>query len=248
MTMMDDTINIQQTAKSNGLGLRLRAAREALQLSEKEAGARLHLSPKYIAIMENEDFENGLPATFIRGYLRSYARLLNLSEYEINIAIEQLGITSPQQTPIAPILHAQPVNRSDRYVRWITYLVLLILVGLVALWWHSHSRYIVSDMVNHSAPIPPSKTATLSADKSEPSTAESDVKEPVITASASTPTDPTSEQDPTPKPSVPPTASVANAPQETKSPNQLAHMKMEAPEPGLDTSDDGRDDDDGYTN
>ncbi len=123
-----------------GIGARLKAAREAMQLQEKDAAARLHLSVRFIDLMEKEDFRNGPPATFMRGYLRSYARLVKIPDNEINQAIEDLGMNTPPTPTISPMLSTPDIDRTERYVRYGTYLIAIILIGLVAMWWGSHTR------------------------------------------------------------------------------------------------------------
>lgn len=141
-----------------GLGVRLRSARESIRLSEKDAAARLHLSPKMIPIMENEDFQNGPPATFIRGYLRSYARLLNIPEAEIQIAVAKLEATIPKtpQPSAPPILKTRPRNQAHHYLRLMTYGVVAVLLVLVSVWWTSHPK----DFVTPAKAILSNNTAT----------------------------------------------------------------------------------------
>lgn len=134
------TTSTKNIAKPIGIGERLRAAREAMNLSEKEAAARMHLNVKFIEIMENEDFENGPPATFMRGYLRSYARMINISQKEINDAIEELGMNVPSATSLSPTMQTLPTISLDRYVRFITYLIVFVLIALVGIWWSSRTN------------------------------------------------------------------------------------------------------------
>ena len=62
-----------------GPGQRLQSAREAISLSIEEVSARLHLDTRTLGNLEADNYDK-LPApTFVRGYLRSYARLLNIS-------------------------------------------------------------------------------------------------------------------------------------------------------------------------
>src|SRR5258706_11626564 len=83
----------------SGIGARLKAAREAQHLTEKDVAARLNLNSRFIYMMESETFEKNLPETFVRGYIRSYARLLNLNDNEITEAITQLDLGSSVPTP-----------------------------------------------------------------------------------------------------------------------------------------------------
>ncbi len=143
----DVTMNIKpEIVKITGMGVRLKKAREAMLLTEKEAAARLYLNPRIITTIESEAFLDGPPITFMRGYLRSYARMLNLPETDIKAGLDELETIYPQTTPNKPVLHATPINRSDRYIRWITYLVMITLIVLVVLWWSSHSKYVITDV------------------------------------------------------------------------------------------------------
>ncbi len=125
-----------------GIGARLKGSREALRLSPKEVAARLRLNTQLIDLMEKEEFSKGPPATFMRGYLRSYARFLNLDETEIKNSIDQLNLTfsaNPTFTPMpAP---KQTTGHPDLYLRWTSYVVIAVLVTLVLVWWVSHPRF-----------------------------------------------------------------------------------------------------------
>ena len=73
----------QMPDASAGPGARLRVAREARAMSVSEVAKQLHLDAKLIQALEEEDFAQIPAPTFVYGYLRSYARLLNLPESEI---------------------------------------------------------------------------------------------------------------------------------------------------------------------
>ena len=142
-TMTDD---IQKT----GFGERLKNARESQRMSAKDAAARLHLTPAIIEILETEALHNAPPATFMRGYLRSYARLLNFSDQEINIALEQLGLNiEPTSIAVSPLLNTSNLYKSDRYTNWITYFIVLVLAVMVGTWWNNHPHYSLQNTFNH---------------------------------------------------------------------------------------------------
>jgi cytoskeleton protein RodZ len=133
------TVTIEQNTdiQLTGFGARLKAAREALRLSEKDVAARLHLNIKIISIIENEQFENGPPMIFMRGYLRSYARVLNISDDEINVALSQLETTNPAVSVSTQRGIKPPQPTSNKLVRGMTYLIILLLITLVAMWWRN---------------------------------------------------------------------------------------------------------------
>ncbi len=130
--------------KHPSIGARLKKARETMGLTEKDAASRLNLNSKIITTIENDNFENGPPATFMRGYLRSYGRLLNLSEAETNELIEQLDMAVAPTMPksISMPAHTRSINIHgfERHIRWLTYLIIFMLILLVSMWWGSHSH------------------------------------------------------------------------------------------------------------
>src|SRR6266699_7255314 len=62
----------------DGPGARLRAAREASGLSLDQVAQQLKLAPRQVKALEDEDFGKLPGRTFARGFVRNYARLLNL--------------------------------------------------------------------------------------------------------------------------------------------------------------------------
>jgi len=156
IAMIDDVnsmTNVTEPIKVTGLGARLKKAREAIHLSEKEAAQRLYLNVKIISLIENENFSDGPPMTFLRGYLRAYAKLLNVPESEIKAHLDEIDLSAPPVTITAPILHATPINRGDKYIRWITYLIILTLITLVCIWWSSQSHYLIADVPTKTTPF-----------------------------------------------------------------------------------------------
>ncbi len=62
-----------------GPGAELRETREGMEVSVREVADALNLPARVIEALESDDYERLPPTVFTRGYLRSYARLLELS-------------------------------------------------------------------------------------------------------------------------------------------------------------------------
>ncbi len=124
-----------------GLGVRLRQAREKLGLTTKDVAAQMHLYPRHIEAIEREDFASVAAPVFVRGYLRSYARLLNLPPDPIVQYYEGLSETNPPPLKAFVIGDAAPASEADRSVRWIGYVVVLGSLILAAVWWMTEGSF-----------------------------------------------------------------------------------------------------------
>lgn len=93
-------------------GRRLQAAREKLGWSESDVAKKLHMSVSFVRAIEADDYERLPEATFIKGYMRNYARLLEIPADEVANLFEQLvdeeendelvDIESPSRTASRP--------------------------------------------------------------------------------------------------------------------------------------------------
>ena len=118
-----------------GPGARLREAREAANITVDKVATSLLLDPETIEALEADAFDR-LPApTFVRGYLRGYARIVGLAAGPILELYDRRGFEPP---PLAMgVAESSQAHTSDAVVRLVTYAVAAVLVVLVALWWHS---------------------------------------------------------------------------------------------------------------
>jgi cytoskeleton protein RodZ len=136
MTANDPAIRVVSDSGSDvGPGQRLREAREAAQLTVAEVASRLRLGPRVLDRLENDDYEQLHGPTFVRGYLSSYARLLDLPERPILEAYERHGYGPPAL--VSELVRKPEVHISDFPVRMVTYVIAGLLVILVVLWWQS---------------------------------------------------------------------------------------------------------------
>lgn len=120
-------------------GSRLKSARESLGFERKDVAAQLRLNEKIIIMMEKDRYPADLPVTFIRGYLRSYGKLLQIPEHEVKKAIEPIKPKPVLQSAISPITTSPPVTSGHYFMQFFTSLIMLTLVGLVGMWWYNHS-------------------------------------------------------------------------------------------------------------
>jgi len=115
-----------------GPGRRLLLAREAAGLSREEVSTRLRLRLELIRALEEDDYAHLPPLAFVSGYLRSYARLLELPAEELVALLER---RDEAPVLVSPVMPPHQRRSSDWPVRLVTWLIVLLLIGLLAAWW-----------------------------------------------------------------------------------------------------------------
>jgi cytoskeleton protein RodZ len=122
-----------------GVGQELAAAREARGLVLADVAQQLKFAPRQLEALEQEQLDALPGATFIRGMVRSYARLLQLDPEPL---VQRIAgrIEIPDSNRLAA-RYNQPVPFSDgarrsTFVYLAMSLGVLVLVGAVAYEWH----------------------------------------------------------------------------------------------------------------
>ena len=111
------------------LGERLRSARKARALSLEQVGHLLHLEDRVVVALEEERFREVGAPVFIRGHLRSYARLLDLPEEQVLEAYKSADPASQAPQKIARDLE-EPL-RSPPGPWAVAVVVVILLLGAV---------------------------------------------------------------------------------------------------------------------
>lgn len=91
MDTSGDAANTEETLPPQhstlDVGMTLRKAREGMGLSVHDIANRIKFSPRQVEALEANDFENLPRTTFLRGFVRSYARVLQLDETPLIAAL-----------------------------------------------------------------------------------------------------------------------------------------------------------------
>jgi cytoskeleton protein RodZ len=118
--------------ESIGPGRRLRSEREALGVSVREVADTLNLSITVVQALEDDDYKQLPGAVFIRGYVRAYARLLDLDPVPL---LDQLPAAGGRVVPVArePEL-AEWIRRRPGLVLGALSSVVLVLLIAAVLW------------------------------------------------------------------------------------------------------------------
>lgn len=148
-----------------GCGAALRQAREAAGLSIEQVASQLKMTVRAVANLEADDFSSLGAPVFVRGQLRSYARLLGV---DVESFLEHSGIA-----PVAPstlVSHsytpryqrvAENLGRRAIYVA-----ITVALVGSV--WLGTRPSLDDSDVASLDTPVNPAATQSRAAESAAP--------------------------------------------------------------------------------
>lgn len=125
---------------SNSIGALLKTTREQRGMSQADAAAQLNLKVAIIEKLEAEQWDTSMATTFVKGYLRAYARLLKLSEREILQAFDlQTAHLRPKTSEMHSFSRKTSREAADSRFMLATYGLVVLLIGLFFVWfWQTH--------------------------------------------------------------------------------------------------------------
>ena len=215
----------QDSSPVVGPGQLLRTAREAMGWSREQVASRLHLRLTLVAAIESDTYDKHTSPTFIRGYLRTYAKLVGIEESKILEAYAHLGLEPVQSVNMQSFSKRTRREASNSRLKIVTWLVVLALAGLlVAWWWQESNRRAASQEQLAASEIAPPAVESAPADATEPAVGEAVLVQPSVV--------PSPEEDSTTTEAT--SAAVATEAVETKSevaPAAVTDTQAEAQEP-----------------
>lgn len=132
----DISAEISDDIEVVGLGRILSEAREAMGLSQQQVADKLNFRTTLVEKIEAEDFDLNLPAAFNRGYLKNYAKLVNVSQDDVLNSYEQLGVAQRQCAEMQSFSKGTEKQAENNMLMWITYLILIALTTATVVWWY----------------------------------------------------------------------------------------------------------------
>ncbi|MGR5946547.1 cytoskeleton protein RodZ [Enterobacter sp. C4G1] len=122
-------------------GVRLRNAREQLGLSQQAVAERLCLKVSTVRDIEEDKAPADLASTFLRGYIRSYAKLVHIPENELLPMIEkQAPVRAAKVAPMQTFSLGKRRKKRDGWLMSFTWLVLFVVIGLTGAWWWQNHK------------------------------------------------------------------------------------------------------------
>lgn len=116
-------------------GRLLKEGRERLQLSTEQVAERLRLRHQIILELEGDLYSKYVANTFTRGYLRAYARLVDVDEERVLSAYSSLGIEEPVDQTMQSFSRRTREQSNDKRLMLVTYIIGAVILGSAVVFW-----------------------------------------------------------------------------------------------------------------
>jgi cytoskeleton protein RodZ len=217
-------------------GALLRVGRESAGMTIDAVAQQLKLAPRQVKALEDGDYSHLPGRTFVRGFVRNYARLVNLDPERVLGALpagaSAAALDAPTLQPTAPTIGELPTSDHSKtgWARWAIPVTLAAIVAVAATYeWRrpAGEPHLAAGKDAAAPPAPaasaPSNSASTAPTPAPQEAAGTSLPNPIAGASPATAT-------PAAAPDVPSVAARAGAPEGTSpaAPNAVA----QGPAPG----------------
>jgi cytoskeleton protein RodZ len=165
-------------------GARLRDARMAAGWSIDAVAQQLKLAPRQVQALEDDDYAQLPGRTFVRGFMRNYARLVRLDPDALLASLPEAGLTPsldhPSLTPTTRIMGEMPADLhvKSTSARWAIPLALVAIVAIAVVYEFGRP------LAEHGKPALPDRNAAATSAPSVPGAPKSGAPAPEATPSA----------------------------------------------------------------
>lgn len=119
-------------------GAQLAGERIQQGYSQEYVAGKLHLRVKLIELLEADDYYSMPEPVFIKGYLRAYAKLLNVPPQPLLDSFNSIYKTTERKTEKALWQSRRETNKAEHAIRWLTGFFAVIVLAAVAVWWYTN--------------------------------------------------------------------------------------------------------------
>ncbi|MCW8904873.1 MULTISPECIES: RodZ domain-containing protein [Sedimenticola] len=124
-----------------GPGKQLREIRIAKDMDINRVASLLHLNVSMLEALEADDFSKLPSAVFVQGYLRNYARLLDIPVASILEAFHQYRPADEEAMNLKAAQIKHEVRSSHTIIRLTTWLIVIAIIALVVTWWRGYLQW-----------------------------------------------------------------------------------------------------------
>jgi cytoskeleton protein RodZ len=123
-------------------GQLFREAREAKGLTTQQVADNLRLRKVVVEFMEADEYDKLSSPTYVRGYLRSLSKALDVDEARVFEAYTKMGFgeVAPSTITMQSFSKRKVRERNDNRLMLISYLIIAIVIAMAVVWWWQDSN------------------------------------------------------------------------------------------------------------
>ena len=133
------TLNEPEDSAQEKPGAQLALVRSQKGYSLDYVAGKLHLRLRVIELLEADAYESMPEPVFIKGYLRAYAKLLDVPYQPLLDAFNKQPVML-RKVEKALWQGRRETNKAEHAVRWFTGFFAVIVLVAVALWWQANKE------------------------------------------------------------------------------------------------------------
>ncbi len=128
-------------------GQTLANARTAAGLALEDLAEELRIPLKVLEGIEQDEWPNNLPETFVRGYIRAYAKRVNVPESDVLTSVDSTAASSPTSMHMHSFSKRSKRKKIERRLIIISWIIGAVIILALALW------YFQTSTANNVAPL-----------------------------------------------------------------------------------------------
>ncbi|MCE0493173.1 cytoskeleton protein RodZ [Vibrio salinus] len=122
-------------------GQLLKEKRESLGLSIAQVAERLRLRSTIVESLEADNFDIDKVATFTRGYVRSYAKLVGVDEQLILSSFDQFsGFEKTDTLDMKSFSRKTSKRQHNNRINLLTFCIIVVVIGISSVWWYQNQQ------------------------------------------------------------------------------------------------------------
>ncbi|ENR5392132.1 TPA: cytoskeleton protein RodZ [Providencia rettgeri] len=130
------TIENNTEQATTTVGQLLTQARERMGLTQDVVAERLCLKISTVKEIEQDIAPAGVEPTFLRGYIRLYARMVGIPESELKTYMKtEETVTLAKVSPMQSYSLGKKRKKREGWLMKLTWLIVIVLIAMVGVWW-----------------------------------------------------------------------------------------------------------------
>lgn len=110
-------------------------ARNAMGISVEDLAEQIRVPLNVVKQIEADDIPTNLPETFVRGYIRSYAKKVGIAESAVLKEIDSMAASAPDAMEMHSFSKRSKRKRIERRLTIITWAIVAVLAIALVAWW-----------------------------------------------------------------------------------------------------------------